>query len=53
MIISDGDFEAKFKYLDKLWVSPKNSIKRQWYIQKYSFDERIAFIEKWCNDMKR
>ena len=39
MIRSDDKFEPDFKHLDKLWVSPENSIKRQWYIQRYSLKE--------------
>ena len=53
MIRSDENFEPDFKYLDKLWISPENSIKRQWYVQTYSLKDRISFRENWCKDMKR
>ncbi|KAK4366632.1 hypothetical protein RND71_014512 [Anisodus tanguticus] len=53
MIKVEGNFKINSKYLRECWEHPDNTINKNWYVETYTEDQRLAFRKTWIADMKR
>ncbi|XP_070025069.1 uncharacterized protein [Nicotiana sylvestris] len=49
----ESNFEIDWKSLNAQWKHPDNNIKRKWYVNAYSLDQRKSFKNNWIKDLKR
>ena len=53
VIKSTENFTPDIKKISKWWNNPKHALKKDWYVDTYTKDQRISFRDKLFKDMKR
>lgn len=52
VIKSIENFTPDNKKISKWWNNPNHALKKAWYVDTYTKDQRISFSDKWFKDMK-
>ena len=45
-------FTPDLKRINKWWGSPKHALKKAWYVDTYTKEQRVLFKDKWFKDIK-